>query len=213
MHKRMLSWWFDWQQSLWFLPAILTVVSTVLALSLVRLDQSLALAPRGNYTWAFGGGAFGARGVLEAIAGSMITVTGTVFSITIVALQLASSQFSPRVLRTFTSDRGVQIVLGVFVGTFTYCLLVLRSVRSELEHNSAFVPSVSVTVAVVLALLSIGCLIYYIHHVARSIQVAIVAKLVAEDTGARSTTSSTVTNSPWIDLNTLQPLSQPTLQF
>ncbi len=182
MQNRLVSWWFDWQQSLWFLPAVLTLGATALALLMVRLDQTLALSPSGHYTWAFGGGASGARGVLEAIAGSMITVTGTVFSITIVALQLASSQFSPRVLRAFTSDRGVQLVLGVFVGTFTYSLLVLRSVRSEFEDGAAFVPSVSVTVAVGLALVSIGCLIYYIHHIARSIQVATVADRVAQDT-------------------------------
>jgi uncharacterized membrane protein len=182
MRRALTTWWFDWQQSLWFLPAVITAGSVVLALVMVRLDQELALSPGGHYTWAFGGGASGARGVLAAIAGSIITVTGTVFSITIVALQLASSQFSPRLLRTFTSDRGVQTVLGVFVGTFTYCLLVLRSVRSELEDGAAFVPAVSVTGGVALALLSIGFLIFYIHHVARSIQVATIAERVTRDT-------------------------------
>ncbi|HEY7035004.1 MAG TPA: DUF2254 family protein, partial [Thermomicrobiales bacterium] len=97
MRKTVASWWFDWQQSLWFLPAAITVGSVVLALAMVRLDERVALSPQGHYTWVFGGGASGARGVLEAIAGSIVTVTGTVFSITIVALQLASTQFSPRV--------------------------------------------------------------------------------------------------------------------
>jgi uncharacterized membrane protein len=183
MGKRLETWWFDWQQSLWFLPAAITVGAVALALGMVRLDQALALSPQGHYTWVFGGGASGARGVLEAIAGSIVTVTGTVFSITIVTLQLASSQFSSRVLRTFTSDRGVQLVLGVFVGTFTYCLLVLRSVRSEADAGYTFVPSVSVTLGVGLSLVSVGFLIYYIHHVARSIQVDSVADRITNDTG------------------------------
>lgn len=183
MRKRLGAWWFDWQESLWLLPTVLALAAALLAIGLVRLDEQLEIAPRARHAWAFGGGASGARGVLQAIAGSVITVTGTVFSITIVALQLAASQMTPRVLRTFTRDRGVQLVLGVFVGTFVYALLVLRTVRSEDEElGPAFVPAVSVTVAIVLALINIGVLIYYVHHVARLIQVSAVIDRVVVDT-------------------------------
>ena len=110
----------------------------------------------------------GARSVLSTIAGSMMTVAGVIFSITIVALNLASSQFGPRLLRNFMQDRGTQYVLGTFVSSFIYCLLVLRSAYTA--GNESFVPSFSVNFAVVLAFFNVGVLIYFIHHIANSIQ-------------------------------------------
>jgi uncharacterized membrane protein len=174
MRARLQSWWYAIEQSLWFLPAILTAASVVLAGLTVQLDQTLLLDRRAEVRWLFGGGAEGARGVLQAIAGTMITVTALVFSITVVALQLASSQLSPRVLRTFMGDRGNQTVLGFFIGTFTYALLVLRVVRSPLEDSGGFVPSLSVTVAIVLALLSVALLIFYVHHAANAMRASVV---------------------------------------
>jgi uncharacterized membrane protein len=128
---RLKALWFRITDSLWFVPAILTLTGATAAILLVRLNDSILgdLDPTTRW-WAFGGSPEGASGVLSAIASSIITVTGVVFSVTIVALQLASSQFTPRVLRQFTADRANQIVLGVFIGTFTYTLLVQRTIRS-----------------------------------------------------------------------------------
>ncbi len=179
---RLSSWWYDLQDSLWFLPAVITGIAIALALGMVRLDEALLLDRRTGSSWLFGGGAEGARGVLSAIAGTMITVTGVVFSITIVALQLASAQFTPRILRTFTGDRGNQVVLGAFIGTFTYALLVLRSVRTASSDAVTFVPAASVTLAIVLVLVSMGLLIYYIHHVASSIRASVIIDRAARDT-------------------------------
>lgn len=184
MHNRLRTWWLDWRESLGFLPTVCTVVAVVLALAMVRLDQGLGIAPNTSRTWVFGGGAEGARSLLQVIAGSLITVAGTVFSLTIVALQLASGQFTPRVLRTFTGDRAVQFVLGIFIATFTYCLLLLRSVRLGPQDQAGFVPAASVTVAVVLALVSIGSLVFYIHRIASSIQVPTVLGRVLADARA-----------------------------
>lgn len=169
------------QESLWFLPGVMTLGGAVLALGLVQLDALLELDRRAGHVWAFGGGAAGARGVLQAIAGSLITVTATIFSITIVTLQLASTQFTPRVLRTFTRDRGVQLVFGIFIGTFTYSLLVLRAVRSQEDDFELFVPSISVLGAILLALICVGFLIYFIHHVAQMIRVPAVVERVVWD--------------------------------
>jgi uncharacterized membrane protein len=176
--------WERIRDSLWFLPAALTVAAAVLAPAMVLVDQRwLSPAQMGELWWVFGGSPEGARGVLVAIAGSLITVTGVVFSITIVALQLASSQFTPRVLQNFTGDRGNQVVLGVFVGTFTYTLLVLRTVRSAVDDGAAgFVPAAGVTLAVLLALVSIGCLIFYIHHVSTWIEASTIVDRVANET-------------------------------
>ena len=153
----------------------MTAAAAVLAFATVQLDRDLLADGGTRNDWIFGAGASGAREVLSAIAGTMITVAGVVFSITIVALQLASSQFTPRVLRSFTGDRGNQIVLGVFIATFTYALLVLRTVREARDGGpEAFVPAASVTVAIGLGIVSIGFLIYYIGHAATSIRASVI---------------------------------------
>lgn len=160
--------------SYWFVPALMSAGAVLLSLLTLRLDTGLereAIRELGTLSgWVYTGGVDGAREVLSTIAGSMITIAGVVFSITIVALTLASSQFGPRVLGNFVRDRGNQIVLGTFVATFLYSLLVLRTIRSEDDDLSAVVPHLSVTTGLVLALVSIGVLIYFIHHVATAIQ-------------------------------------------
>lgn len=182
IRERIGSLWFRAQQGLWFLPTSMTVGAAILAFLMVRLDEHLLASRNIHQWWLFEGGAEGARGVLTAIAGTMITVATTVFSITIVALQLASSQFSPRVLRSFTADRGNQLVLGTFIATFAYTLIVLRTVHSETADRDVFVPSASVTLAILLALASIGSLLFFFHHATRTIQASVVIDKAASDT-------------------------------
>jgi len=117
--------------------------------------------------------------VLGTIAGSMITVVSVVYSILLVVLTFASTQFSPRVLVAFVEDRVSQTTLGLFVGTFTYCLLTLPAVRSQ---PRPFVPSVAVIVAIVLAIACLACLLYFIHHMASSIQASQVVDRIARET-------------------------------
>lgn len=183
MRARAASWRRALGESLWFIPAVCTTLAVVLSVALVELDKVLRLDQRNDAIWWLTeGGPDGTRGVLSAIAGTMITVTGVVFSVTIVALQLASSQFTPRVLRRFRADRGNQLVLGVFIATFTYALLVLRAVRSPIREQEAFVPVVAATGAIVLVLVSIAFLIYFVHHMARSIQASTIIDRAANDT-------------------------------
>ena len=165
--------WMRVRDSLWFVPTLAVLSGAVLAVVAVQVPTP---EPESRFArlWLFGGGAEGARGVLSAIAGSLITVTGTIFSITIIALQLASSQFTPRLLRSFVADRVNQGVLGVFIGTFTYTLLVLRTIHSSSDEREGFVPQVGVIIAVVLLLVSIGALIVFIDHAARSIQASVI---------------------------------------
>jgi uncharacterized membrane protein len=179
--EKLRALWYGVIESLWFLPTLFTLAGAAVAITLVRFNTVILQALGGtDLWWVFGGTAGGARSVLESISGSIITVTGVVFSVTIVALQLASSQFTPRVLRRFMADRVNQTVLGVFIGTFTFTLLVQRTVRSE-EAGEEFVPQVAVTVAVLLALTSIGFLIFFINHLARSIQASVIIDSVAEN--------------------------------
>ncbi len=165
--------------SYWFLPGFLAVIAMGLAWAMPRLDEANAVRELG---WTYAGGPDGARGVLSAIASSVIGVAGTTFSITIAVLSLASGQFGPRLLRGFMRDAGNQIVLGSFTATYLYCLLVLRTIRGT--ERATFVPHLSVTFGVVLATLSVGLLIYFVHHVAASIQVSHIIDEVGRETDA-----------------------------
>lgn len=182
MRSRVTDRWSELQQRLWFLPAVITILAVALAFLTLRIDREVLRDRESDLGWIFGGGAEGARGVLAAISGTMVTVTALVFSITVVSLQLASSQLTPRVLRSFMADRGNQAVLGFFIGTFTYALLVLRAVRSPLEDEGGFVPSLSVTISIALALISVALLIYYIHHAANAMRAAVVIDRAARVT-------------------------------
>lgn len=157
------------RNSYWFVPAVMTAGAVVLSILTLWVDGRLTSGNQPGWLRVilYSGGADGAREVLSAIAGSMITVAGVVFSITIVALTLASNQFGPRLLSNFMSDRGNQITLGTFISAFLYSLLILRKTRTgETEQ----VPHLSVAVALMLAVAGISVLIYFIHHVASQIQ-------------------------------------------
>ena len=160
----------------WAIPGVCVVLAMLLAVGLVRLDRVTSADLR----YTFGAGPDGAREVLSAISTSMITFTGLVFSITIVVLQLTSSQFSPRVLRTFLRDRYTQLSLGVFVATFVYAVTVLRTVSGV--GNDVFVPAIATTVGVGLLLLSVGMFVGYIHHVATAIQVSSILTAIGDET-------------------------------
>ncbi|WOD38439.1 DUF2254 domain-containing protein [Nodosilinea sp. E11] len=177
-HIKLSKFWDNLRSSYWFLPTLMAVGAIALAFGLLAIDRSDSI-DISALSWIYQGGADGAREVLSVIAGSMVTVAATAFSITIVALQLASSHFGPRLLRNFMQDQGNQIVLGTFIATFIYCLLVLRTIRGE-DHEP-FVPQLSVTVGVLLAMASIGVLIYFIHHASTIIQVSHVIADVSHD--------------------------------
>jgi len=153
----------------WLRPAILVLLGLILGEGAVWTEQwdwTRSLLPAG---WLYAGGEAGARALLGAIATSTIGVAGTTFSITVAALSLASGQMGPRLLRNFVRDAGNQVALGVFLGTFVYALVVLRTVRSVEE--GAFVPHLGVTGALVLALLCVGTLTWFVHHIASGINV------------------------------------------
>jgi uncharacterized membrane protein len=180
MKMQVVKYWDQIRSSLWFIPLVMTGGSMALAFMTVALDASMT--DELQYAWGLGlftAGAEGASVLLGTIAGSMITIAGVVFSMTLVALSLASSQLGPRLLRNFMRDTTTQVVLGTFISTFIYCLLVLRTIRRAEEV--AFVPHLSVSFGVVLAVVSVGVLIYFIHHVSVSIQVNEVVAKVGEE--------------------------------
>ncbi len=139
----------------------------------VHADESLTIF------WIRNGGPAEARTILGTIAGSMITVVGIVFSMTMVTLTLASNQFGPRLIRTFMGDLGTQFGLGAFIATFIYAVLVLQSIRAD--QQDPFIPSLSVTTSVLLTLANLFVLIFFIHHVGSSIQAPHVIAAVSRE--------------------------------
>lgn len=178
--NRLLALWWRISGGLWFLPSLLVLAAVVAAAGLVHVESLLDLGLAREWPRLFGAGPDGAREMLSAIAGSMITVAGVVFSVTLVALSLAASQYSPRVLRTFMSDRPTQVVLGVFVGVFAYCLVVLRTIRGG--DDGGFVPSLAVLGGIALAFVAIGFLVFFIHHLATSIEASTIVARIGEAT-------------------------------
>ena len=171
-HAQLRKQWATLRGSYWFVPALLSLAAVGLATYLIYLDAYGYTGWLGELEFVDISNPDGARGVLSTIAGSMITVAGVVFSITIVAVVYASSQFGPRLLTNFMQDRGNQVTLGTFIGTFIYCLLVLRTVRTGDAPGASFVPQLSLLVGIVLALVSVGVLIFYIHHIPESIHIS-----------------------------------------
>jgi uncharacterized membrane protein len=169
----------DIRSSFWFVPSLIVVACALLAIGAIELDAIVGSGVLAQFPRLFGARAEGARELLSTIAGSTITVAGVVFSITIVALSLTAAQYSPRVLRNFMADRGNQIVLGVFVGVYVYCLLVLRTVRAG---DDGFVPGISIVGGLLLAVVGTGVLMFFIHHIALSIQVSHIAARISGET-------------------------------
>ncbi|MGI5517607.1 DUF2254 domain-containing protein [Streptomyces sp. CA-106131] len=174
----------DWRRetlrtNLWFVPAAVVLAAAGLFAATYSFDRAVYSGHATLPSWVLSGHADEARQILSTMAAAIITVAGLVFSITIVALTLASTQFGPRMLRNFIRDLGTQLTLGTFVATFFYTVVVLV-VISPGPHGD-FVPHLSVTVALGLTLVDLAVLIYFINHIATSIQLPHVIAGIARD--------------------------------
>lgn len=172
--------WSGVRSSFWFVPSVMVLGSITLAVALILIESANSDRWLARWPLLLGAGADGARAMMSTIAGSMITVVGVTFSTILVVLALASSQYTSRILRNFMRSRVTQIVLGVFTSIFTYCLIVLRSIRSG--DDGAFVPNMAVSFGFVMALAGVGALIFFIHHIASSIQASSIISSVARET-------------------------------
>jgi uncharacterized membrane protein len=184
--SRLADIWLRMQASYWFIPGLMSAGAVVAAVVLVQVDYLFGDSLLEGMRWLRVNQAEGARAVLSTVAGSMITVAGVTFSMTLLAVSHATSQIGAQLLAAFMRDRGNQLTLGTFISTFLYCLMVLRSVRSADESDSGlspaeFVPHLATNGALVLAMMSVVVLIYFIHHVPQSINVANVVARVGND--------------------------------
>lgn len=160
-----------WQQligSYWFIPTACVLAGLLLAPLLLTIDQYFDREAVRKITFAFTGNDDAARAIMTSIAGAVLGVAGTTFSITIAVLSMASSQFGPRLLRNFLTDTPNQFVLGAFIGTFSYSLLVLKSIH---KYDVDFgVPQLAVTFAIIMAIICALLLVYFVQHMVHAIQ-------------------------------------------
>ena len=150
------------------MPISINVLVGSLALLVLELDSNVDISMHDGFTWLNPMQAQSAKQIVNIIATSSITITTIVFSITLVVLTMASQQFGPRLIENFTQDKRSQSVLGWFTSVFVYCIIVLRSISAQ--PDATFVPTLSINFAILLGLVNIIVLIYFIHHVARSIR-------------------------------------------
>ncbi len=174
MYLKLLELWRRIQGSFWFLPGLMVTGAVVLAFLNLYFDRTVGGIGRDATSWIVVGGVESARSLLGAIASSMITVAGVTFSIVIVALTLASSQFGPRLVAGFMQDTGNQVVLGTFISVFAYCLVVLVHLPGGVEGVP--MPRTSVLTALALALVAVAVLIYFFHHISSSMRAGIMVQ-------------------------------------
>ncbi len=172
----------DLRGSLWFTPAVLVLLSIPLAFLMIALDRAIGIQVAITVPLVFDADPQGARAVLSTIASSVLTVASVSFSITVLVFSFASAQYSSRTLRNFMEDRTNKLVLGTLLATVVYCLLVLRTIHgtNPAYITTVFVPALSVTMALLLALLDLGLFTFLIHHIAESIQASTVIRRVAD---------------------------------
>lgn len=152
----------------WFLPLIMTIASMILAILLLRIDQQIPNALLDGKWYIFHIDSSSARSILINIAGTALGVIGVVFSITLVPLTIAASQYGPILIRSFLRDTTTQVVLGTYSSTIGFCVVVLMSFQSDPDNSN--VPLISVTFATLMFLISLGMLLYFFHHVAEGLQ-------------------------------------------
>lgn len=177
--KMLSKYWRDLLNVFWFIPGLVSLLGPLLALCFLTLDHTIG---RAEHFLIFSGGAAEASIILSTLAGSLITVVGLTFSITIVVLQLVASQYTPRALRGFLQDRLTQVVAGGFAAISAYCLIVLTTIQDLSSPAARFLPALSITVAMGLGFLGLVLLLIFIHHAGTVIQVAYITAHLARQT-------------------------------
>ncbi|QDH35932.1 DUF2254 domain-containing protein [Porphyrobacter sp. YT40] len=190
MTARIRLFWITLRGSYWFYPAALAIAAFALSLTTLHLDRTLNTAWLAEIGVMELAGPDSASDILVLVAGAMLGVASTVFSITIAAVAYASGTYGPRLLNNFMEDRGNKVSLAVFIATFVFCVNVLRTIRhdgakttgfgGEVLELSSFVPNLSLLIAYGLIIVSVGTLVYFLHHIPSSIRIHTVLQTIGE---------------------------------
>jgi len=181
LKNKILGFWLRLNSNYWFIPSAMTCGAVFLFVICLKIDLIFDTEWLTKISWLYSNDPDGARAVLSTIAGSMITVAGVTFSMTLLSFSHASSQIGPRLLSGFMDDRGNQITLGILISTFIYCLLVLGCVHGSSDTQNIFIPQISMIVSFAMAIFSISALIYFIHHVPKTISMTLVVRKVGDE--------------------------------
>jgi len=168
------------RQSLWFVPVLCVLLGAALSFGTIALDRyfDYELIPHGLV-----GGPDAAMAILSTVAASMVSLAALVLTITMVVVQLAMGQFSPRIVQRILRDKPSQIAIGLFVATFVHAILAIREVTPNGDGEGT-VPGIAVITAFVLVLISIAVLVMYVHHIGQALRVSALIELVGKDTRA-----------------------------
>ncbi|MDQ2862198.1 MAG: DUF2254 domain-containing protein [Bacteroidota bacterium] len=178
MKTRLRKLWDSLKSSYWFIPLVMMALAVLLWRGTATLDHVLSIGDKKDIAWLYISDADSMRALLLTIAIAIIGVVGVVFTIIMVPLSIAATQFGPRLLRNFLRDTGTQVTLGTFNATFIFCLAVLLQLSNSGKNHP---PQISVNMALLLGLLSFGVLIYFINHIAVSIQAPVLVSKVSKE--------------------------------
>jgi uncharacterized membrane protein len=167
---------YRFRESLFLLPALIVLGGISLAEAAGAADRAVGGDAGLPLTLTMSSST--ATWLLSTVAGAMITTAGVVFSLTVVSLQLASSQFSPRVMRSFIRDRLSQVVIGLLIATFVYCVLILRRVDGDAAEPA---PPLSLTLAVLLTVVTVLLIVAHLDHLAHGLQVGEVVRRISQE--------------------------------
>ena len=179
-----------WCKGLWFVPLACVLAGVALSLGTIAIDRAFdyKLVPQ-----SISGGPDAAMEILGTVAASMVSLAALVLTITMVVVQLAMGQFSPRIVQRILEDKPSQLAIGIFVGTFAHAMLALREVQIG---DEGVVPGLAVVVAFVLVIVSIMVLVWYVNHIGRSLRVSALIELVGNDTREAARCSMWITGAP-----------------
>jgi uncharacterized membrane protein len=168
--------------SLFFVPMLFVAAAVLVGEASLAVDRAVSVDGT-ELPWRLGSTVDAARAVLTTVAAATITFAGIAFSVALLIFQMASSQYSPRVIHGLFRDPFNKRVMGFVVGTFTYCLVVLRSVRSATEEGGeAVIPYLSVGLAVILGIAAVLAIIAFIDHAAHMMDISEILQRVTDDT-------------------------------
>src|SRR3954469_10699808 len=165
--------------SLWFVPVLCVGAGVVLSFATLWIDRQTGYT---LVSQSLTGGPDASLSILSAVAASMVSLAALVLTITMVVVQLAMGQFSPRIVQPILKDRPSQLAIGIFVGTFAFAMLAMRAVIIGGSGGKSQVPGLTVIVAYLLVVVSIAVLVLYVHHIGRSLRVSALIELVGSDT-------------------------------
>jgi uncharacterized membrane protein len=167
------------RSSIWFVPVLCVLAGVILSFATLWIDD---VFDHGLIPQTLTGGPDAALVILSAVATSMVSLAALVLTITMVVVQLAMGQFSPRIVQRILRDKPSQFAVGIFVATFAHAMIAMRDVRVGGDNGSGTVPGLAVAVAFLLVLTSIAVLVIYVHHIGRSLRVSALIELVGKDT-------------------------------